>query len=81
MSRTKWNKEAKDRKRLELEQRDGRVCGICGDPIAQDEQPTLDHITPLAFGGSKRRLDNLQLAHSSCNWKRGHIGAAKKPTI
>lgn len=49
------------------------TCGICGhfvdkklkygDPMA----PTVDHIIPIAKGGHPSALDNLQLAHWTCN--------------
>ena len=39
-------------------------CGICGKKI--EDNPTIDHIIPKSLGG-KSTLDNLQLAHDSCN--------------
>ena len=49
------------------------TCGICGkqvdmslkvpDPMA----PCIDHIVPVAKGGHPSSIDNLQLAHASCN--------------
>lgn len=48
-------------------------CGICGqlvnkrlkypDPMA----PAIDHIVPIAKGGHPSAIENLQLAHWSCN--------------
>lgn len=48
-------------------------CGICGqfvnkklkypDPMS----PVIDHIIPLAKGGHPSAIENLQLAHWSCN--------------
>lgn len=49
------------------------TCGICGkyvdvsikapNPMA----PTIDHILPIAKGGHPSAIDNLQLAHATCN--------------
>lgn len=57
-------------------QRDaGKPCGICGKPIATGDAE-VDHILPVARGGSNA-LDNLQLAHRSCNRsKRAGVGPA-----
>lgn len=46
----------------------GNVCGICGDPI--EEPPHMDHIVPLAAGGTHTN-DNVQWAHPSCNRRKG----------
>lgn len=52
--------------------RDGWVCGICGEPVNKDleypdpESASLDHIIPLAAGGT-HTWDNVQLAHLRCN--------------
>lgn len=49
------------------------VCGICGQPVnkklkAPDPMsPVIDHIVPLNKGGHPSAMDNLQLAHWSCN--------------
>lgn len=49
------------------------VCGICGrevdfnlkypDPLS----PCVDHIIPVAKGGHPSAMENLQLAHWTCN--------------
>lgn len=41
-------------------------CGICLLPIATKEEATVDHKIPRSRGGSNR-MDNLQLAHATCN--------------
>jgi endogenous inhibitor of DNA gyrase (YacG/DUF329 family) len=55
---------------LSIVERDGWLCGICGQPIDRirtDQQgPSIDHIVPLAKGG-EHRLSNCQLAHRICN--------------
>ena len=49
------------------------VCGICGRPVdlslhyPNPLSPTVDHIIPIALGGHPSDIDNLQLAHWTCN--------------
>lgn len=49
------------------------VCGICGKPVDMSLKygdpmaPTIDHIIPVAKGGHPSDIDNLQLAHWTCN--------------
>lgn len=66
-----------------LIKRDKGICQICGGKIdaedyRYDEQgtfivgnnyPTIDHIKPRARGGT-HTMDNVQLAHRSCNSKK-----------
>lgn len=55
--------------------RDGWVCGICGEPVDKALQwpdpmsVSLDHIVPLSKGGS-HTLDNVQCAHLCCNMSK-----------
>lgn len=48
-------------------------CGICGKPVDMSLRyphplsKCIDHIIPLAKGGHPSDLDNLQLAHWTCN--------------
>lgn len=50
-----------------------RVCGICGKPVdftlkyPDPLAPCIDHIIPIAKGGHPSDLENLQLAHWTCN--------------
>ncbi|MGX6962441.1 HNH endonuclease [Vagococcus xieshaowenii] len=49
------------------------TCGICGKPVnlqlkAPDPMsPTVDHKIPVAKGGHPSAIENLQLAHWTCN--------------
>lgn len=49
------------------------VCGICGKPVdfklkyPHPLSPCIDHIIPVSKGGHPSDIDNLQLAHWTCN--------------
>lgn len=49
------------------------VCGICGKPVdfslkyPHPLSACIDHIIPIAKGGHPSDIDNLQLAHWTCN--------------
>ena len=49
------------------------VCGICGKPVdfslkyPHPLSACIDHIVPIAKGGHPSDIDNLQLAHWTCN--------------
>lgn len=49
------------------------VCGICGKPVnkklkAPDPMsPVIDHLIPVSKGGHPSAIENLQLAHWTCN--------------
>lgn len=59
-----------------LVERDGADCRLCGDPVdlalvwPHRMSATRDHIVPFALGGSND-ASNLQLAHFSCNVRKG----------
>ena len=46
-------------------------CFICGVKFNNPREATLEHIIPLARGGSHGE-DNLALSHQSCNLAKGH---------
>jgi len=57
--------------------RDGWTCRICGDKTPRslrgtfdDKAPELDHIIPLAAGGT-HTWDNVQCACRACNISKG----------
>lgn len=61
------------------------VCGICGKPVdfslkyPHPLAPCIDHIIPVAKGGHPSDIDNLQLAHWTCNrLKSDHLPSAIK---
>lgn len=49
------------------------ICGICGKPVDKTLRypnplsPTIDHIVPIDRGGHPSDIQNLQLAHWTCN--------------
>lgn len=57
-------------------ERDSWECGLCGEPVDSGlEYPdplsaSLDHVVPLSLGGA-HSLENVQLAHLSCNVRKG----------
>lgn len=67
---------------LDIYERDGWACGICGkqvDPDLQYPHPmsaSLDHVIPLARGGT-HTFKNVQLAHLGCNQNKRDIGGAQ----
>lgn len=62
--------------RQKIYNRDQWVCQLCMTPIdraqtaPQPLAPTLDHVIPLALGGS-HTMSNMQAAHFICNCTKG----------
>lgn len=50
-------------------ERDEGICGICNGPV-DHKSFHIDHIKPLARGG-EHSYANVQLAHPSCNCRKG----------
>ena len=51
--------------------RQGGLCAACGDPVQRrGRQSHVDHVVPLAAGGSGR-FRNLQLLCRLCNQRKG----------
>ena len=48
----------------------GRTCHLCGQAIGPFEAWHMDHIVPLAQGGTDAR-GNLAAAHARCNLSKG----------
>lgn len=69
--------------RQRIFERDGWRCRICGGRVKRDAcaphpmAPTLDHIVPLAKGGTHEPR-NVQLAHSMCNSMKGDGSAGEQ---
>lgn len=71
-----WAGSADQVDRDEVGDRDGWLCGICGEAVDKNRPwpdrfcATLDHIQPLSLGG-RHAMENLRIAHLTCNAKRG----------
>ena len=48
----------------------GAICGICGKPITNMKDCTIDHIKPRAKGGTTT-MDDCQHESGECKWKKG----------
>lgn len=59
----------RDIERAYIIARDQSRCHICGKKCRRDEI-TLDHLIPLAKGGT-HAPENLRVAHLSCNFSKG----------
>lgn len=65
--------------RKRIFERDGYKCHICGKrtnpnaAVPSPKAPTLDHIIPLASGGT-HEPSNVATAHFICNSRKAHIG-------
>lgn len=63
--------------------RDNWTCHLCGIKVDRHQQvpqplaPTLDHIVPLARGGS-HTYDNLAVAHFQCNSTKSDGGGGEQ---
>lgn len=49
----------------------GNICAICGKPIENMKDCTIDHIIPVSKGGMTT-VENCQLAHTKCNQLKGN---------
>ena len=64
-----------------------RYCGICGQPVdfrlkyPHPLSPCIDHIIPIAKGGHPSDIDNLQLAHWTCNRQKSDKIIERNGTI
>lgn len=54
------------------------TCGICGRPVdfslktPHPMSPELDHLVPVSRGGHPSDIENLQLAHRTCNRQKSN---------
>ena len=66
----------KNFKSVEVFERDGWICGLCGESVDSSlswphpQSASLDHVLPLSRGGPHSKA-NSQLAHLSCNVIKG----------
>lgn len=73
----------KNKKRIYATQ---NTCGICGCPVDFDLKPPhplspcIDHIIPVSKGGHPSDMDNLQLAHMTCNRQKSDKFSMKNST-
>jgi 5-methylcytosine-specific restriction endonuclease McrA len=74
--------------RRQILERDGFTCQLCGDPLDMGQQvphpdaPTIDHVVPLAAGGT-HEPSNAQAAHFWCNADKSDalpVAAPSHPT-
>jgi hypothetical protein len=63
-----------------VRQRDGDNCYVCHEPIDFSKPPgilwgpSLEHVVPVAAGGSRSDLENLRLSHAlPCNSGKGAV--------
>jgi 5-methylcytosine-specific restriction endonuclease McrA len=72
-----WHRKARWQRVTRLMARDGDSCAICGTTLYRAVRDanapnyiTFDHVVPRSAGGGDL-LENLRLAHRSCNEQRG----------
>ena len=71
---------------LEVYERDGWMCGICGRPVDKTLRhphhmaASIDHVLPLACGGAHTRA-NVQCAHWICNSRKTDLRGQTKTTL
>ena len=70
MGLTRAEQKARAFIRRQLINSKGAICGICGEPITNMKDCTIDHIIPISKGGLTT-LENCQLAHQRCNLMKG----------
>lgn len=64
--------------RQEIIKRDNATCYLCGR-VCSDADIHLDHIIPLAKGGS-HTADNLAVACATCNVRKGTTLTTRRPS-
>lgn len=73
------------RTRQLIRERDGSECWFCGGDCPEEHEtrdmaPTVEHLEAVYLGGTNK-LDNLVLAHASCNRMVGHRTVEEKRDI
>lgn len=65
----------------DIYERDGWVCGLCGDDVDRDlnypdpMSASLDHVVPVSLGGP-HAMSNVQCSHLFCNLSKNNRVAA-----
>ena len=62
----------------QLVNKNGAICAICGEPIKNARDMSLDHIIPISKGG-QTTMENCQLAHKWCNVRKGNKVIGSEP--
>lgn len=63
------------------------MCGICHKPVdfkmkyPHPLSPCIDHIIPIAKGGHPSDINNLQLAHWTCNRQKSDKLIDSRPNV
>lgn len=63
------------------------ICGICGNPVdmtLKSPHPmskSIDHIIPVSKGGHPSDIENLQLAHRTCNEHKNNKILGSVPSV
>ncbi len=63
--------KTKRRAIIEAWEATGRVCGLCGQVVAESEPIHVDHIQPVVKGGTADPI-NLRVTHARCNLRRNN---------
>lgn len=67
-------------RRLVLQRDADKPCPLCGQPILPGEPVDVDHVRPVARGGTNA-MTNMQRAHATCNrTKRAHTTDTTAPS-
>lgn len=82
MSSNSQTKAARKEWKARIEAGETVLCALCGEPVPAKSKGnnrlrrggkgsiSVDHIKPLAAGGTSER-DNLQPTHARCNYEKG----------
>ncbi|MFS1522731.1 HNH endonuclease [Microbulbifer sp. 2304DJ12-6] len=66
-----------NKRKQQLLKRDGDECFYCGRPFELDKDITVEHLVSLSQRGPNR-IENLVLAHKSCNQKADNLPVIEK---
>lgn len=78
-----WNATVKHKRiqresiEVKLLARDGNQCFYCREKFTDDNPATLEHLLSVTHGGNNN-INNLALAHESCNQEAGNLSIVDK---